>query len=99
MKSIGAKEFKTRVIARLKQIDPNIKDDDLYFSQTQTGYYIEYKPLYPESSPADFIVFKHLLVDAMSVYGNLKALIPTSVHYESIDEFEKGVVAKGEHNA
>ena len=89
MNTIGAKEFKARVTAKLKQIDPQIKDDDLYFSQTQTGYYIEYKPLYPESSPADFIVFKHLLVDDMSVYGNLKALIPTAVHYDSIDEFER----------
>ena len=89
MTTIGAKEFKTRVTAKLKQIDPKIKDDDLYFSQTQTGYYIEYKPLYPESSPADFTVYKHLFVDAMSVYGNLKALIPTVIHYENIEEFEK----------
>ena len=29
------------------------------------------------------------LVDDMSVYGNLKALIPTASHYDSIDEFEK----------
>ena len=49
-KIIGAKEFKRRVINKLKAIDESIKEDDLYFSQTATGYYMDYKPKYPESS-------------------------------------------------
>lgn len=91
MNTIGAKEFKKRVAAKLIQINPDIKDDDLYFSQTATGYFIEYKPLYPESSPADFIVFKHLLVDAMSVHGNSSALLPTIRHFEDIKDFEENL--------
>lgn len=91
MKTIGAKEFKARVFAKLKQVNPEIKDEDLYFSQTQSGYYVEYKPNYPESSPADFIVFKHLLVDAMSVHGNYGALVPTIKNYENIDEWENSL--------
>jgi len=89
MNTIGAKEFKTRVITKLKQLNPDIKEKDLYFSQTEMGYYIEYKPHYPESSPADFIVFKHLLVDAMSVHGNMNAVVPTIQHYEDINAFER----------
>ena len=39
---IGAKEFRQRVINKLKSVDENIKEDDLYFSQTATGYYMDY---------------------------------------------------------
>lgn len=85
---IGAKEFKQRVINKLKAVDKNIKEDDLYFSQTITGYYMEYKPNYPERSNGDFVVCQDLN-GSISVHGNLEALVPTINHYENIADFEK----------
>lgn len=85
---IGAKEFKNRVKAKLMQIDGNIKEDDLYFSQTVTGYYMEYKPEYPNRSNADFIVYQDLN-GSISVHGNMAALVPTIEHYKNIADFEQ----------
>ena len=84
---IGAKEFKNRVKTTLMKIDENIKEDDLYFSQTTSGYYIEYKPEYPNRSNADFIVYQDL-AGSISVHGNMSALVPTIKHYEDINDFE-----------
>lgn len=84
---IGAKEFKQRVINKLKTVDGNIKEDDLYFSQTATGYYMEYKSNYPERSNGDFVVCQDLN-GSISVHGNLDALVPTINHYENITDFE-----------
>lgn len=85
---IGAKEFKNRVKTKLMQIDENIKEDDLYFSQTVTGYYMEYKPEYPNRSNADFIVYQDLN-GSISVHGNMSALVPTIEKYEDINDFEQ----------
>ena len=87
---IGAKEFKERVTAKLKQVDANIKDDDLYFSQTVTGSYMEYKPEYPNRSTAGFIVYQDLN-GSISVHGNMTALVPTIEKYEDINDFEKNL--------
>ena len=87
---IGAKEFKNRVKTKLMQIDGNIKEDDLYFSQTVSGYYIEYKPKYPERSNGDFIVYQDLN-GSISVHGNVDALVPTINHYEDIEDFENSL--------
>lgn len=84
----GAKEFQQRVKKKLMQIDGNIKEDDLCFSQTVSGYYMEYKPNYPDKSNGDFIVCQDLN-GSISVYGNMDALVPTSNHYEDIADFEK----------
>lgn len=85
---IGAKEFRQRVINKLKSVDENIKEDDLYFSQTATGYYMDYRPNYPEKTNGDFIV-RQDLNGLISVYGNMDALIPTINHYEDIEDFEE----------
>lgn len=85
---IGAKEFKNRVKTKLMQIDGNIKEDDLYFSQTLTGYCMAYEPEYPNRSNADFIVYQDLN-GSISVHGNMSALVPTIEHYENIDDFEQ----------
>jgi len=87
---IGAKEFKQRVKTKLMQIDGNIKEDDLYFSQTARGYYMEYKPNYPERSNGDFIVYQDLN-GSISVHGNMDALVPTIKKYEDIKVFEKNL--------
>lgn len=85
---IGAKEFRQRVANKLKSVDENIKEDDLYFSQTATGYSIDYRPNYPEKTNGDFIVCQDLN-GSISVYGNMDAFIPTISHYEDIEDFEK----------
>ena len=87
-KVIGAREFKQRVKTKLMQIDGNIKEDDLYFSQTTSGYYMEYKPKYPNRSNADFIVYQDLN-GSISIHGNMSALVPTIEHYEDISDFEQ----------
>ena len=87
---IRAKEFKNRVKTKLMQIDGNIKEDDLYFTQTASGYYMEYKPKYPERSNGDFIVYQDLN-GSISVHGNMDALVPTIEKYEDIGDFEKNL--------
>lgn len=87
---IGSKEFKDRVKEKLMQIDGNINETDLYFSQTVSGYYMEYKPKYPERSNGDFIVCQDLN-GSISVHGNMDALIPTINKYENIEDFEKNL--------
>jgi len=87
---IGAKEFKDRVKEKLIQIDGNINEADLYFSQTVSGYYMEYRPKYPERSNGDFIVYQDLN-GSISVHGNMDALVPTINKYESIEDFEKNL--------
>ena len=85
---IGAKEFKQRVTNKLKSVDENIQEDDLYFSQTATGYYMEYKPNYPEKSNEYFIVYQDLN-GSISVHGNMDAVVPTINYYEDIADFEE----------
>lgn len=87
---IGAKEFKKRVKAKLIQINNDIKEEDLYFSQTTSGYYMEYKPNYPNRSNGDFIVYQDL-AGSISVHGNMDAIIPTIEKYENISDFEKNL--------
>lgn len=84
---IGAKEFQNRVKTKLMETNKGISPEDLYFSQTASGYYIEYKPEYPNRSNADFIVYQNL-VGTISVHGNMNSLVPTIRHYDNIDEFE-----------
>lgn len=85
---IGAKEFKQRVADKLKDVDKNIKNEDLYFYQTATDYCMEYKPNYPEKSNGDFVVYQDMN-GSISIYGNLNAPIPTINRYENITDFEK----------
>lgn len=87
---IGAKEFKKRVKAKLIQINNDIKEEDLYFSQTTSAYYMEYKPNYPNRSNGDFIVYQDL-AGSISVYGNMNAIVPTIEKYENISDFEKNL--------
>lgn len=90
MTRIGAEEFKQRVTNKLKEIDRNIKDDDLYFQQNESGYYLEYCPKYPWSSPDYFFVYQDL-AGSISVHGNMEAIVPTIKHYNDIDDFESNI--------
>ncbi len=87
---IGAKEFQRRVKAKLQQIDGNIKEEDLYFSQTATSYSMDYKPKYPIRDNADFMVYQdwegHVIV-----YGNLYAGAPVSRRFTNINDFEENL--------
>lgn len=87
---IGAKDFKRRVKQKLIQMNKDIKEEDLYFSQTTTGYYMEYKPNYPYRSSGDFIVYQDLN-GSISIHGNMDAIVPTIEKYENIIDFEKNL--------
>ena len=87
---IGAKDFKQRVKQKLIRTNNDIKEEDLYFSQTTTGYYMEYKPNYPYESSVAFIVYQDLN-GSISVYGNMGAIVPTIKKYENIIDFEKNL--------
>ena len=52
--TISTKEFKNRVVTKLKNVNKNIKAEDLYFNQTLKYRCIAYKPNYPEQSLGDF---------------------------------------------
>ena len=89
-KVIGAKVFRNRVSARIKAIDKNIKDDDLYFTQTQNGYSLAYLPDYPENNKVDFVVFQNL-DGTIEMNRNLYALIPTIRKFKDIYDFENNI--------
>ena len=84
---IGAKEFKERVKNKLIQVDNDINENDLYFTQTTMGYFLDYKPQYPQQTSADFFVYQDLN-GSISVHGNMQAIVPTISTYENIDDFE-----------
>lgn len=90
-KVIGAKEFRQRVKAKLLQLDENIKDEDIYFTQTFRGYYIEYNPIFPDWSDKYFIVHQDLN-GLISVAGNEKAPISLEPSvFDDIDDFEERI--------
>ncbi len=84
---VGAKEFKRRIVEKIKQIDNAVQDDDLYFSQTARGYYLGYVPDYPDSSERDLIVYQDLN-GSISVHGNEKSFYPGVSSFEDIFAFE-----------
>lgn len=67
--------------------NPEISAEDLYFSQTKCGYYAEYRPAFPNETPADFIVYQDLN-GSVSLYCNFGALIPTKSIFENLTDFE-----------
>lgn len=77
------RESVTRTVCR----NPEISSDDLYFSQTQRGYYAEYRTAYPNETPGDFVVYQDLN-GSVSVHGNLGALVPTIEKFEDLADFE-----------
>lgn len=85
---ISAKEWRNRVTAKLMKTDPNIEEDDLFFSATSSGYRLAYKPAYPENSNADFDVYGSF-IGKTELRGNFHSLTPTILKYKSIEEFEK----------
>lgn len=89
-KVIGAKEFRKRIKAKLKSSNPEIDVEDLYFSQLCIGYTIAYKPNYPDSSAADFIISQDLC-GMINLYGNLQALVPTVRRFKNIEDFESNL--------
>ena len=84
---IGAKEFKERVKNKLMQVNNNINENDLYFSQTTTGYDLEYRPRYPRRTLADLLVHQDLN-GSITLYGNIQSLISTIREFEDIEDFE-----------
>ena len=67
--------------------NPEISAEDLYFSQTQRGYYAEYRPAFPNETPADFIVYQDLN-GSVSLHGNFGAMVPTIEKFEDLTDFE-----------
>lgn len=88
---IGAKDFKRRVKAKLQAVNPNIKEEDLYFTQTATGYYLEYNTNYPEKGGNDYFIVSQDLIGCITVTGNVNALIPAIRYFEDMDDFENNL--------
>ena len=65
----------------------SISAKDLYFSQSQRGYYADYRPAYPDKTPADFTVYQDM-DETVRVYGNPDALVPTIDTFTDLADFE-----------
>ena len=89
MNKIGAEEFRQKVLDALKKVDSRYDEEDLFFTQFRDGYNICYKPLYPASSPADFIIYMNNTTGRIIFYGNLGALVPTVDKYDDLNDFLK----------
>lgn len=83
----GEGEFKRRVVEKLKSVDSTIEDDDFHYSYLMSGYYLEYKPEYPDESEKDFVVHQDLngsiTVDRFVRDGEISLK-----YYEDIADFE-----------
>lgn len=69
-KNSNAENFRNIVKKKIKQMVPNAKEDDLLFSQTKTGYYLEYYPNYPEPHDDSYFVIAQDLNGCITVTGN-----------------------------
>lgn len=87
-KTIKAKEFRKRVAAKLKSINNQIQEENLYFSCMSGEFYLEYRPKYPEKSNRDFLIHQDLN-GSITVDGNDEKGGITLAFYENIEEFEE----------
>ena len=85
---LNGEEFKSRVIDILLAKNNELRESGFRLSEEQSGYYLVYRPLYPNESPADFIVHMDLN-GCVSVHGNLQAMVPTIEKFENLGDFEK----------
>lgn len=81
------KTFQKRVIEKIKSTE-EVDEDEFHYSYLPSGYYLEYKPEYPDESKKDFVVHQDLngsiTVDRLNEDGEI-----VLKHYENIDDFEK----------
>lgn len=87
------KIFRKQIKNILQKID--IREENIYFSQTATGYYAEYKPFFSEASAADFFIYKGL-TESVSLHAHGASLLPTIKHFESMTDFENYISNIGE---
>lgn len=64
------------------------ESDAVYFSQTQSGYYADYKPSYPERSKEDMIFFWNG-ADQYTLMGHLGEEEWIARHFYSFYDVEK----------
>lgn len=85
---VGAKDFRTRVVDKLKSVMPDLNKDDLYFYQYRNGYDIAYAPNYPYKTDKDFLV--HANWDGeVFVHNNTNTTHPVVTQYTCLGHFEK----------
>lgn len=88
--TISTKEFRNRVVTKLKNVDKDIKAEDLYFNQTLKYRCITYKPNYPEQSFGDFCVEQDILTGEIRIYNDMP-YIPIIRRFKDIDDFIENV--------
>lgn len=81
------KSFKKRVIEKIKSIDNTIDEDLFHYSYLASGYYLEYKPEYPDESEKDFVVHQDLN-GSITVDGFVRDGEISLECYEDIADFE-----------
>jgi hypothetical protein len=94
--TISTKEFRNRVVTKLKNVDKDIKAEDLYFNQTLKYRCITYKPNYPEQSFGDFCVEQNILTGEIRIYNEIHIYndmpyIPIIRRFKDIDDFIENV--------
>lgn len=85
---IGAKDFKSRVVIKLKSVKSDLNEDDLYFCQYRDGYDIAYQPNYPYKTDKDFLVSTNW-DGKVFVYQNINAVNPVITEYKCFEDFER----------
>lgn len=84
---ISTKEFRNRVVTKLKNVNKNIKSEDLYFNQMLKYRCIAYKPNYPEQSLGDFCVEQDILTGEIRIYADNIPYIPIIRRFKDINDF------------
>ena len=81
------RRFCDRMINTLCEVNCQLDRDSFFASQTTCFYSIAYRPCYPSTSPADFIINYNHVNKSVTVYCNLMAIIPTVDRYINLNEF------------
>ncbi len=76
-----AAEFKDRIVSAM----PEVNRKHVYFSQTATAYYADFRPEYPEKSAADFLVTGNHATGKITLTAETAA-VPTVKEYENFEQ-------------
>lgn len=73
------KEFRNGIAATLGK-----KSENVYFSQTATAYYADYRPKYPAKTAGDFLITGNILTGHITMSADTAA-VPIIKEYDSFE--------------
>ena len=86
--NMTAAKFKNGVLSAM----PESERKHIFFSQTKTAYYADYRPKYPEKSAADFLIYADVVTGCATLSANTAA-VPTIKRYADFEQLVEALKA------